>query len=92
MILRYCAKRLFPNGIVFRSLLEMDDIKFDGIDDIESSLKTDIATLKVKHRALFINRCTVHRTPYSKTDLPSIDCTWLEQTGIPPQQEERGAD
>jgi hypothetical protein len=48
MILRYCARRLFPNGIVFRSLLEMDDIKFDGIDDIESSLKTDIDALKVE--------------------------------------------
>jgi hypothetical protein len=84
MIVGYCARRLFPNGIVFRSLLEMDDIKFDGVGDIESSLKTDIKTLKVNILICepLLNRASYHQVTHSSTLHVAI-----EQVGLPPQPE-----
>ena len=42
----WCAREFCPRGPIFTPL-ELDEIRLDRLDDIESSLKTSISTLKV---------------------------------------------
>ncbi len=53
----WCAREFCPRGPIFTPL-ELDEIRLDRLDDIESSLKTSISTLKVRGllcvRAVFV--------------------------------------
>lgn len=46
LILGYCARELCPRGPIFTSL-DLDEIRLDHLDDIESSLQKNINALKV---------------------------------------------
>ena len=46
LLLGYIARELCPRGPIFTSI-ELDEIRLDRLDDIESSLKDDINSLKV---------------------------------------------
>lgn len=43
----YICKQLFPRGIQF-SAIELDDIKLERLDDIESGIQNNIKVLKDK--------------------------------------------
>ena len=47
LIAGYVARELCPRGPIFTSL-DLDEIRLDHLDDIESSLKQNINALKVR--------------------------------------------
>ena len=93
-VLAYIAREVCPRGPIFTSI-ELDDIRLDRLDDIESSLKNNINNLKVcglGHFTFVTAICAWVHPNHPNAFHFFIMLFVTEQAGLPPQEEDTGAD